>query len=171
MYQNIVPESKLLLAIRNNDTSAFEKLISQYWLYLYRYSFKKLNSHQAASEITRQLFVELWEIRSTMSAEFNLQSFFYERLRKKVTNSLYCHLQQDTAEFENSSFLINDFSEENLRTASSPVLDKFKPLKESVTSFQSFEENLTGYYRPGTWRDQSKSPLNNFLVMFRKTFL
>jgi hypothetical protein len=45
-------------------------LISRYWFCLYQYSYGKTRSEETAAEITRNIFIELWEYRCYIPRQF-----------------------------------------------------------------------------------------------------
>ena len=136
MSQNYATDTELLDAIRIDDTTAFEELISRYWFCLYQYSFGKTRSPEIAAEITRNIFIELWEYRCYIPANFSIQLYLHERVRKKIVYYLYKKISEEPDNTELMDHLNTEFSFNNLRSA-------YRPVSQSKTSIEkgSYQEN------------------------------
>ncbi len=104
-----------------NDTDAFETIYRQYWHSLYLYSYRKLRSTEDAKKIVRTLFINLWEMRMEIPANFSLSEYFYTEVRKQVVRSL----SEKMTERENADYVAQKFSGEftvnSLLAARKPV--------------------------------------------------
>lgn len=170
MNHRYATDTDLLDAIRIDDTTAFEDLFNRYWFFLYQYSYGKTKSQEAAVEITRNIFIELWENRSFIPADLSFQFYLREKVRKSVTYHLHKKIAEESSNTELTQYLDNEFSFENLRSAYQPVWQSQKDTGE------------TGYYVVGNetpsnkiQHDQNfifgwKNVVNNLLLGFRKTF-
>jgi len=138
MSQSHITDTALLDAIRIDDTNAFEELISRYWFCLYQYSYGKTRSEETAAEITRNIFIELWEYRFYIPANFSLQVYLHERVRKKIAYYLYKKISEAPCDTELMRSLNTEFSFNNLKSAYRPV----SQLKTSIEkgSYQKSEE-------------------------------
>jgi len=170
MSQNHASDTGLLDAIRIDDTTAFEELISRYWFCIYQYSFGKTRSGETAAEITRNIFIELWEYRSFIPANFSLQVYLHERVRKKIAYYLYKKITEEPSDTELMEYLNAEFSFSNLRSAYRPVSLLPKGSIEKET-YQESHETRSNKIRP----DQSFSfdwrlLLNNIRLGVRNTF-
>jgi len=121
MSQSHAADTGLLDAIRIDDTTAFEELISRYWFCIYQYSYGKTRSEETAAEITRNIFIELWEYRFYIPANFSLQVYLHERVRKKIVYYLYKKISEEPANTELRGYLNAEFSFNNLKSAYRPV--------------------------------------------------
>lgn len=129
MNNHLIYDSQLLEALRENDTTAFEKLFDRYWFLLFQYANSKLDSEEGAKEIVRDIFIDLWENRSAITDNFSLIVHFYSRLRKMVAANLYKQICQQSIEFHRKRSLLAEFSVQYLRTAYRPVSLKPKIVK------------------------------------------
>src|SRR4030095_1495643 len=130
MSQSHATDTELLDAIRIDDTTAFEELISRYWFCLYQYSYGKTRSEETAAEITRNIFIELWEYRFYLPANFSLQVYLHERVRKKIVYYLYKRISEEPGNTELMEYLNSEFSFSNLRSAYRPVSQSRKNSNE-----------------------------------------
>ncbi|HEU5167328.1 MAG TPA: hypothetical protein VFU29_17410 [Chitinophagaceae bacterium] len=170
MNQDYATDTGLLDAIRIDDTTAFEDLISRYWFFLYQYSYGKTKSPETAAEITKNIFIELWENRHFIPADFSLQVYLREKVRKSITYHLYKKIVEEPSNTELTEYLHGEFSLNNLRSAYLPVS---KSSKNSIEkgSYIIDNETITNQVQQGQnsifrWR----LLVNNLLLGFRKTF-
>lgn len=170
MNQNYATDSELLDAIRIDDTSAFETLISRYWFCLYQYSFGKTKSQETAFEITRNIFIEVWENRCFIPADFSLHVYLREKVRKSITYHLYKKIAEDPSNTELADYLDGEFSFDNLRSAYRPVSQSQKNSMETA-SYMTGNETTSNKIR----RDQNfvfdwRVLVSNLLLGLRNTF-
>jgi len=170
MSQNYATDTELLDAIRIDDTTAFEELISRYWFCLYQYSFGKTRSPETAAEITRNIFIELWEYRCYIPANFSIQLYLHERVRKKIVYYLYKKISEEPGNTELMGYLNAEFSFNNLKSAYRPVSQS---PKTSIGKGSYTENNETRSSK--TQKEQSfafdwRLLFNNIRLGVRNTF-
>jgi len=170
MNQNYATDTELLDAIRVDDSTAFEDLISRYWFFLYQYSYGKTNSKEIAAEITRNIFIELWQDRHFIPADFSLQNYLRGKVRKSITYHFYKRISEEPSNAELNEYLNAEFSFDNLRSAYRPVSQSQKKASEAIS--YSIDKEATANKIPSVhnflfgW----KVLANNLVVGFRKTF-
>src|SRR5690242_14566883 len=96
MSRNFTSDQELIDRLTTNDTEAFEELYRRYWYSLYTYSLKKLQSSDAARQIVKNIFIELWEKRQSWPASFSVSSHLYTEVRKSVVKCLNEKLINDS---------------------------------------------------------------------------
>jgi DNA-directed RNA polymerase specialized sigma24 family protein len=121
MNNHLIYDSQLLEALRVNDTTAFEKLFDRYWFVLFQYANNKLNSEEEAKEIVRDIFIDLWEHRSSISPGFSFIVYLYIGLRKRVAGSLHRQICEKRLEYHRKNLLLSEFSVQRLKSAYRPV--------------------------------------------------
>jgi len=169
MNQGYVTDTDLLDAIRIDDTTAFEDLFNRYWFFLYQYSYGKTKSQETAAEITRNIFIELWENRSFIPATLSFQVYLREKVRKSITYHLYKKMAEEPSNTELTKYLDSEFSFENLRSAYQPVWQSHKGPVETKYYFVGNEG------RPNKIPEQNfvfgwKTIVSNLLLGLRNTF-
>lgn len=171
MYPHPVPDPELMESIRLNDTRSFEILIEKYWFPLYRFVFSKLNSREAALEITRNTFIEIWEQRASIPVSFSVHAYLYDRVRKGVICQLHRRLDEDAGLTGMEDFLDKELSIEKLKSAYQPVKNKGETLRDvsTYTLRHGMQENLP--FGSPAWNVQWRVHLHNVITGFRKTFL
>ena len=159
MNQNYATDTGLLDAIRIDDTSAFETLIGRYWFCLYQYSYGKTKLQETAFEITRNIFIELWENRYFIPANFSLHVYLREKVRKSITYHLYKKIAEDPSNTELTDYLDGEFAFDNLRSA-------YRPVSQSQKN-----SNETGSYIIGNEAASSKVQPEQNIVFGWRTFV
>ena len=87
-----VPQEKALLErLRQDDDRAFRQLFDQYYHYLTVTAFRYLNDVDKARDFAQDVFVELWNRRSTLVIESQLKSY----LRRAVVNKSLTYLKRE----------------------------------------------------------------------------
>jgi DNA-directed RNA polymerase specialized sigma24 family protein len=89
MSRNFTPDETLIDRLLLNDTEAFEEIHHRYAMYLYSYSLNKLGSKEDARKITRDIFIALWESRTTLPVNFSISYHLYAAVRREVIRYVY----------------------------------------------------------------------------------
>jgi hypothetical protein len=170
MSQNYATDTGLLDAIRIDDTTAFEELISRYWFCIYQYTYGKTKSEETAAEITRNIFIELWEYRCYILANFSLQLYLHERVRKKITYYLYKKITEEPCDTELMEYLNAEFSFNNLRSAYRPVSQSPKSSIEEGSYQESKEMGTNKIQQEQNFTFDWRLLFNNIRLGVRNTF-
>lgn len=121
MSRNFVPDEKLIDQLFLNDTFAFEEIYHRYFYSLYTYCFTKLNSHEDAKKIVRDIFIALWEKRQTFPVGFSISLHFYTEVRKAVVACIDERLESKREMSFIEKNVIPGFAVNNLKKARQPV--------------------------------------------------
>jgi RNA polymerase sigma-70 factor, ECF subfamily len=70
-------EVQILERIRNGDVQAFETVFRAYYQSLCLFSFRYLKRTDLAEEIVQDIFVNIWDKRSSLQLETSLKSYLY----------------------------------------------------------------------------------------------
>jgi len=170
MSHNHATDTALLDAIRIDDTTAFEELISRYWFCLYQYSYGKTRSQETAAEITRNIFIELWEYRFYIPANFSLQLYLHDRVRKKIAYYLYKKISEVPCDTELMGYLNAEFSFNNLKSAYRPVSQAPKTSIEKGAYQESKELGANKIQQEQNFTFDWRLIFNNIRLGVRNTF-
>ena len=170
MNQSHATDTGLLDATRIDDTTAFEELISRYWFCIYQYSYGKTRSEETAAEITRTIFIELWEYRSFIPGNFSLQVYLHERVRKKIAYYLYKKISEEPYDTEMIEHLNAEFSFSNLRSAYRPVSQVPKTSVEKGSYSESSEPGSNKIHPEQSFSFEWRLLFNNIRLSVRNTF-
>lgn len=108
-------ERELLQRIAAGEQSAFAKLYVDHYDKVYSVALLYLKVHELAEDSTQQVFLKLWEKRSSLLAVENLQSFIFITARNEIFNSLRRRtVQESYRELVRELFLQESGSPEEL---------------------------------------------------------
>jgi RNA polymerase sigma-70 factor (ECF subfamily) len=81
-------EHSLLLEIAGGSEVAFTSLFEQYWsnVYVHIFSFLKNSTH--AEEVTQDIFLKIWEVRSTLPQLDSFKNFLFIITRNRILSEL-----------------------------------------------------------------------------------
>jgi DNA-directed RNA polymerase specialized sigma24 family protein len=170
MSQNHASDTALLDAIRIDDTNAFEELISRYWFCIYQYTYGKTRSEETAAEITRNIFIELWEYRCFIPANFSLQVYLHDKVRKKIAYYLYKKISEEPYNSEWLEYLNAEFSLNNLKSAYRPVSQSPKTSNEKGYFATSNETRSNKILKEQSFTFDWRVLLDSIRLGFRNTF-
>ena len=170
MSPNYATDTGLLDAIRIDDTTAFEELISRYWFCLYQYSYGKTKSQETAAEITRNIFIELWEYRCFIPPNFSLQVYLHEKVRKKIAYYLYKKISEEPDNTELMEDLNAEFSFNNLKSAYQPVSQSPMTSIEKETFSDNNEMRSNKIQQEQSFSFDWRLLFNNIRLGVRNTF-
>jgi hypothetical protein len=170
MSQNHASDTGLLDAIRIDDTNAFEELISRYWFCIYQYTYGKTRSEETAAEITRNIFIELWEYRCFIPANFSMQVYLHDKVRKKIAYYLYKKISEEPYNSEWMEYLNAEFSLNNLKSAYRPVSQSPKTSNEKGSFATSNETRSNKILKEQSFTFDWRVLLDSIRLGFRNTF-
>jgi hypothetical protein len=170
MSQSHATDTGLLDAIRIDDTNAFEELISRYWFCIYQYSYGKTRSEETAAEITRNIFIELWEYRCYILANFSIQLYLHDRVRKKIVYYLYKKISEEPDNTELMGYLNAEFSFNNLKSAYRPVSQSPKTSIEKGSYTENNETRSSKTQKEQSFAFDWRLLFNNIRLGVRNTF-
>ncbi len=78
-------DDRLLSAIQVDDEKAFSELFERYWRKAHRMANTKVHSKEIAEEIVQDLFITLWDKRSSLHIH-NFSSYLYTTIKNKSLN-------------------------------------------------------------------------------------
>lgn len=76
-----VPESHLVQAISEDSYAAFEQLFERYYEELVRYAGLRIASHDVAEGVVQDVFVKIWQQRTSWNPEGALRAYLYATVR------------------------------------------------------------------------------------------
>lgn len=84
-------------------THTFREVYEQFHVKVFRYFLKRVAQHDAATELTQQLFIKLWQSRDTLSVTHTIEvqlfimanSVWIDHLRKEITRKKYYITEAD----------------------------------------------------------------------------
>ena len=80
------PDTELLTKLKNSDTDAFTEIYARYWKLLYYVAFKRLKNNSEAEETVQNIFMDLWERRTSIVIHTSLKYFLASAAQYQVMN-------------------------------------------------------------------------------------
>ena len=81
-------ERILLVKLKNDDQSAFTVIFTKYYTDLVRFSFGFTRNSDLSEEIVQEVFLKLWENRSSLDIHTSLKSFLLKNVQNRSIDSL-----------------------------------------------------------------------------------
>ncbi|MGN7722383.1 RNA polymerase sigma factor [Chitinophaga sp. 22620] len=81
-------DMELLERLKQNDTEAFGILFDRYWEGLFLFAWKRLKSKQDAEDVVQQVFMKIWEHRTSRTITYSLQAYLYRSVSYEVIDAL-----------------------------------------------------------------------------------
>lgn len=84
----LLSDSDLVVKIRRGDRHAFASFYDRYHVYIYHLSLKFLKSSELAEEAVQDVFLKVWEHRTTLDPERPVRSYLLKCCRNHLINLL-----------------------------------------------------------------------------------
>ena len=94
MNLNGYSDADLLTALKADDKLAFKELYDRYWHKMYSIALRKLGRKEVAEELAQELFVMLWQKRTTLRI-INLNAFLQVSLKNLTIDYIRHHIQEE----------------------------------------------------------------------------
>ncbi|UKJ07516.1 RNA polymerase sigma factor [Solitalea lacus] len=75
---------ELLSMLQNNNMEALNELYNRYWEVLFDIACKKLNDREDAKDIVHDLFLQLWNTRTSLYIYKSFSGFLFTALKNKI---------------------------------------------------------------------------------------
>lgn len=112
MIMQSLTDNELMALLRENNEQAFKALYDRYWFKMYVVAHRKLRRKEVAEELAQELFVMLWQKRSSLRV-INLPAFLGVSLRNLIIDYVRRNIQEEHYLFQLRQF----FPVETLATA------------------------------------------------------
>ena len=109
-------ESELILSLKDGNSESFEKLYQLYADKVFGLSFLLLKDTGWSEDVVQEVFVKIWNSRSSLEEEKSLWSFIYVLTKRSSLNKLR-DIQKFDSQFEylwENISILNDCSHEKL---------------------------------------------------------
>nr|WP_256471374.1 RNA polymerase sigma-70 factor [Solitalea agri] len=74
----------LIYLLKCDDMAAFDELYHRYWEVLYDIACKKLNDKEDAKDIVHDLFLQIWNSRTTLNIYKSVSGLLFVSLKNKI---------------------------------------------------------------------------------------
>ncbi|MDX1936825.1 MAG: RNA polymerase sigma-70 factor [Flavihumibacter sp.] len=93
MDYRLLADEILIKLLKADDEAAFKEIYNRYWKQLFNAAYYRLVSKEAAKEILQNLFLHIWEKRSSLTIG-NLESYLHVAVKNRVINYIESVLVQ-----------------------------------------------------------------------------
>ncbi len=107
MECRLLSDKVLVKLLKADNETAFKEVYNRYWNPLYKKTYNKIRRHDIAEEIVQNVFVKLWEKRTT-SAILHLENYLQTAVKYQVINHFKSLLIKEK--------YINSLKEKNFET-------------------------------------------------------
>ncbi|MFD1770484.1 RNA polymerase sigma factor [Sphingobacterium suaedae] len=83
---------ELFLRVKQGDRNAFTTLYSSCWRVVYDLAFLKTRDEDEAKDILQEIFVNLWEKRTRLTIQSNVQAYLYRMAKHEIIRRLEASL-------------------------------------------------------------------------------
>ncbi len=73
-----ISEKTNLLALKNGDVEAFDKLFSDYGKRMYYFAYGYLKSKEEAEEVVQEVFLRIWRNRAQINPELSFKAYIFK---------------------------------------------------------------------------------------------
>jgi RNA polymerase sigma-70 factor (ECF subfamily) len=149
---NKYPEINIEL-LKRGDKSAFENIYNEFFGIHYHLCLQYLHDEKAAEEIVQDTFLKLWEIRTTLNKQMNIQNYLYTITKNNCLNYLR-NQRISIKHLENVKYLEMQFNYEALEKLGNYI--QFEELKEKIEqAIDSLPEEICETFRLSRFEELS----------------
>lgn len=81
-------DNELYLRLKEGDERAFKALFQKYYPAMCHFAHQFLKDHEMAEETVQDMFVRIWEKRSTLNIETSVKHYFFRSIRNQCLNQI-----------------------------------------------------------------------------------
>lgn len=86
-YTNIqISDQELVIAIKQNDQSAFKVLYHRYFKKLVRFAWYRLHCVETSRDLVQEVFYKIWLNREQLDSSKSIQAYLYKILGNMIIN-------------------------------------------------------------------------------------
>jgi RNA polymerase sigma-70 factor (family 1) len=128
----------MIRSLRSGRESAYDKLFRDYYRPLSIFAVKYVSDLDLAREIVQNLFVHLYENRSSLVITTSLESYLYQSVRNRCLNQIKQrktqkeHLENYSSDQEGAEDLEAIIRENELEHAIFKIVDSLPPQRQNV---------------------------------------
>lgn len=140
-------EQLILQQIRLGDEMAFEKLFHLFYERLARYAWSILEDQDTAEEIVQDVFVKLWENRTTIEIQLAIRPYLFKSVHNRCLNLIrHLKVRKDHQESvllqqdDNHSSVHAQVEVKELKVRIEQAMEKLPPECRKVFRLSRFDE-------------------------------
>lgn len=122
-------EEELIESLVNNDRKAFEYIFRYYYTDLCRFTLKYVRDEIVAEEIVQEVFINIWERRSSIKINTSLKAYLFTAVRNRSFNYIKLQLPKEQLKTDVDSI---GFIDENTREDELIMEDLHQYVREAI---------------------------------------
>lgn len=137
-------EKELLLRLQEGDHEAFEQIYNMYAGRLAARLIQLLKSEDIAKDILQDIFIKIWEIRTTINPELSFAALLYKMATNRSKNiyrrNIYDRAMRLQVNMDKSHNLVQEYmNQSEAHTILRSALNKLTPRQREVYVLHKFE--------------------------------
>ena len=85
---NQTDDTELYIKLKEGDEQAFKALFQKYYSSMCHFACQFLNDREMAEETVQDMFVRIWEKRTTLNIESSVKHYFFRSVRNQCLNQI-----------------------------------------------------------------------------------
>lgn len=170
----------LLAWLKNNDQRAFEALYDRYWAPLWSYAANAMADPDDSEDIVQELFMVLWEKRSTLTINTSLRAYLYRatlnRIIDRVDRSKHrlSYIADLKHTYDQGSYTTdNILFEKELAKRFEACVSKMPPKMRTIFTLSRFDmmshQQISSYLNIS--RENVNRQIKNALIILKRNLL
>lgn len=139
-------DKSLILALKNSDEGAFTSLYHTYCDKVYRFCHLYYTNESTAEEIVQEVFIKLWDIRSYINENENLEGLLFIITRNLVFSNTRKHFNEAfykisiLAAYDQAYDIEEELHAKDLKVYIDRLIDELPPRQKEVFCMSRYEQ-------------------------------
>lgn len=129
---NFQTEQEMVASLQKGSLPAFESLFKNYSQKLYRFSYSYLKSETEAEDLVQEVFLKLWENRSSLKTGMSFQSYLFTIAFNSIRKSFNKKAKQEKFRVDLFEFLSAENTSLEIRPDFDSLILKLDSLIEQM---------------------------------------
>ena len=158
-----IPDSDILLAIRQGNERVYETVFRKYYQALCNYACGILKDMDDAEEVVQSIFLKLWEQREGIEINVSLKSYLYRAVHNTCLNRLkHLKIQETYRQY------VGDYLEDTFDSATD-IMDKVELENRISEALEKLPEQCRIIFKMSRFEELKYQEIANELGLSIKT--
>lgn len=145
LNEDILEDKALIIALKNGDEEAFTSLYHRYCNKVYKFCSLYFTNNSSAEEVVQEVFIKLWDIRSYVNENENLEGLLFiitrnmvfDNTRKNFNESFY-HISI-LAAYDKAYDIEEELHAKDLKVYIDRLVNELTPRQKEIFSMSRYE--------------------------------
>ena len=163
-------EQLLVSRLKEGYLEAFDRLFNNFSPKLYRFAFRYLKSKEDSEEIVQEVFLKVWEKRTTLRKDLSFSNFIFTIAQRTALNAIRKRRNSEKAilvavanSAQNSNFVEDQIFATQLTECTRAAVESLSPQKKRI--FTMSREQCLSYEQIATNLNISKNTVEVQMVL------